>query len=86
MAETAARPTGKELTMLCMDVEYTSAATLGGKVMKLVWSIADWVMDKRRHGMSPITLEMILFLMENEDLWDINDVVLADIKRKEKNK
>ena len=39
-----------------------------------LWSKADEVLRKRRQGMSPRTLEMILFLKENRDLWDIRDV------------
>ena len=51
-----------------------------------LWSKADEVLRKRRQGMSPRTLEMILFLKENRDLWDIRDVHEADSRRKAANK
>ena len=34
-------------------------------------------MDQRRSGMSPVMIEAILYLKENRDLWDINDVCTA---------
>ena len=51
-----------------------------------LWSKADEILRKRRQGMSPRTLEMILFLKENHDLWDIKDVVEANRRRKAANK
>ena len=36
--------------------------------------------------MNPVTLEMILFLKKNKDLWNLEDVVEADKRRKLKNK
>ena len=36
--------------------------------------------------MSPITVEMILFLKKQKDLWDISDVHYANEKRKEANR
>jgi hypothetical protein len=38
---------------------------------------------KRRRGMSPITVEMILFLKKNKDLWGIDDVAKANRSRLE---
>ena len=46
-----------------------------------LWSEADAIVSKRRNGLSPITLEMILFLKINKDLWDLSDVVEADKMR-----
>ena len=46
-----------------------------------LWSEADAIVSKRRNGLSPITLEMILFLKKNKDLWDLSDVVEADKMR-----
>jgi hypothetical protein len=37
--------------------------------------------SKRRRGMSPITVEMILFLKKNKDLWGIEDVARANQDR-----
>ena len=36
--------------------------------------------------MSPIILELILFLKKNKDLWSLEDVVESDKKRKLRNK
>ena len=46
----------------------------------------DNVQTKRRKGMSPITLELILFLKKKEGLWSLEDVVEADKRRKVRNK
>jgi hypothetical protein len=37
--------------------------------------------SKRRRDMSPITVEMILFLKKNKDLWGIEDVARANQSR-----
>ena len=51
-----------------------------------LWSKADAILIKRRLGLSPITLEMILFLEENKDLWNISDIVEASNRRLDKNR
>jgi hypothetical protein len=49
-------------------------------VVKSLWSMYDAFNTKRRRGMSPITVEMILFLKKNKDLWGIKNV--ARVERK----
>lgn len=65
----------------CSFILGSTAATC-----EALWSKADDLLRKRRQGMSPRTLEMILFLKENRDLWDIKDVVEADRRRRAANK
>jgi hypothetical protein len=50
-------------------------------VVKSLWSMYDVFNSKRHHGMSPITVEIILFLKKNKDLWGIEDVVRANQSR-----
>ncbi len=50
-------------------------------VVESLWSMYDAFNSKRRHGMSPITVEMILFLKKNKDLWGIEDVARANQSR-----
>ncbi len=45
--------------------------------MERLWSKFDALVDQRRSGMSPVMIEAILYLKENRDLWDINDVRTA---------
>ncbi len=49
--------------------------------MESLWSMYDAFISKRCHGMSPITVEMILFLKKNKDLWGIEDVTRANQSR-----
>ena len=46
-----------------------------------LWSMYDAFNSKRRRGMSPIMVEMILFLKKNRDLWGIDDVARANQSR-----
>ncbi len=50
-------------------------------VVESIWSMYDAFNSKRHHGMSPITVEMILFLKKNKDLWWIEDVARANQSR-----
>ncbi len=50
-------------------------------VVESIWSMYDAFNSKRHHGMSPITVEMILFLKKNKDLWGIEDVARANQSR-----
>ena len=50
-------------------------------VVESLWSMYDAFNSKRRRGMSPITVEMILFLKKNKDLWGIEDVARANQSR-----
>jgi hypothetical protein len=50
-------------------------------VVESLWSMYDAFNSKRRRGMSPITVEMILFLKKNKDLWGIEDVARANQDR-----
>ena len=47
-----------------------------------LWSFADCVMTKRRSSTSPLTFESILYLNFNSELWDLNDVIEANNRRK----
>ena len=47
-----------------------------------LWSFGDCVMTKRRSSTSPLTFESILYLNFNSDLWDLNDVIEANNRRK----
>jgi hypothetical protein len=47
-------------------------------VVESCWSMYDTFNSKRRHGMSPIMVEMILFLKKNRDLWGIDDIARAN--------
>ena len=51
-----------------------------------LWSMADPVLTKRRMTMSPLVFECIMYLKYNADLWDINDVVEANKRRKNESK
>ncbi len=49
--------------------------------MESLWSMYDAFNSKRHRGMSQITVEMILFLKKNKDLWGIEDVAKANQSR-----
>lgn len=55
-------------------------------VVEQLWSKADCIYTKRRAGLSPLVFEMIMFLKENRDLWNLFDVAEADNRRKDANK
>lgn len=55
-------------------------------IVEQLWSKGGCVYTSRRLGMSPMVFEMIMFLKENADLWKINDVVIADERRKDTDK
>ena len=44
------------------------------------------LMPKRRQGMMPITIELIIFLKMNRDLWDLEDVIQANRNRQKADK
>ena len=46
-----------------------------------LWSEVDAIVSKRRKGLATTTLGMILFLKNNQYLWDASDVVEADKRR-----
>ena len=71
---------GKSKHVDCSFIMGTAAC------VERLWSEADEVVTKRRKAMNPVTLEMILFLKKNKDLWNIEDVVEADKRRKTLNK
>jgi hypothetical protein len=50
-------------------------------VVESLWSMYDAFNSKRRRGMSPITVEMVLFLKKNRDLWGIDDIARANQSR-----
>ncbi len=50
-------------------------------VVKSLWSMYDAFNSKRRRGMSPIMVEMILFLKKNRDLWGIDNIARANQSR-----
>ena len=50
-------------------------------VVESLWSMYDAFNTKRRRGMSPITVEMILYLKKNKDLWGVNDIAKANQNR-----
>jgi hypothetical protein len=50
-------------------------------VVESLWSMYDAFNSKRRRVMSPIMVEMILFLKKNMDLWGIEDVARANQSR-----
>jgi hypothetical protein len=50
-------------------------------VVQSLWSMYDAFNSKRRCGMSPITVDMILSLKKNKDLWGIEDVARANQSR-----
>ncbi len=50
-------------------------------VVESLWSMYDAFNSKWRHGMSPFTVEMILFLKKNRDLWRIDDIARANQSR-----
>ena len=51
-------------------------------IVEQLWSKAGCVFNDRRAGLSPLVLEMIMFLKDNHDLWSIVDVMKADDMRK----
>ena len=50
-------------------------------IVESLWSMYDALNTKRRHGMSPITVEMILYLKKNNDLWGVEDIAKANQNR-----
>ncbi len=50
-------------------------------VVESLWSMYDVFNTKRRRGMSPITVKMILYLRKNKDLWGVNDIAKANQNR-----
>jgi hypothetical protein len=50
-------------------------------VVESLWSMYDAFNSKRRHGVSPITVEMILFLKKNRDLRGIDNIARANQSR-----
>ena len=55
-------------------------------VVESLWSMYDAFNCKRRSGMSPIMVEMILFPKKNKDLWGIEDVARANQNRLKDNR
>jgi hypothetical protein len=49
-------------------------------VVESLWSMYD-AFNSKRYGMSPITVEMILFLKKNRDLWGIDNIARANQSR-----
>ena len=45
--------------------------------MERLWSIANYVTNTQRRGMTPQPFEAVLFLSENRQLWDDSTVVEA---------
>jgi hypothetical protein len=68
--------------------EYIDCSFIGSSaaIVESLWSKFDALVDQRRSGMSPVMIEAILYLKENRDLWDINDVRTALKKLKENEK
>jgi hypothetical protein len=50
-------------------------------VVESLWSMYNAFNSKRCHGMSPITVEMILFRKKNKDLWGTEDAARANQSR-----
>jgi len=50
-------------------------------IVESLWSMYDAFNTKRRRGMSPITVEMILYLKKNNDLWGVEDIAKANQNR-----
>jgi hypothetical protein len=50
-------------------------------VVESLWSTFDAFITKRHRGMSPIMIEMILFLKKNRDLWGLKDIIRANQSR-----
>ncbi len=58
-------------------------AILGVAVeVERLWSMADNVFTKRRSRMSPLLFECIMYLKYNRDLWNLDDIVEANKRRK----
>ena len=55
--------------------------TRSAAVVESLWSMYDAFNTKRRRGMSPITVEMILYLKKNKDLWGVKDIAKANQNR-----
>ena len=55
-------------------------------VVEQLWSKAGCVCTSRSFRMPSMAFEMIMFLKENEDLWNLSDIVIADDRRKDANK
>ena len=56
-------------------------------IVESLWSEADGLLaNKKKRGMAPITVEMILYLKKNKDLWNIIDVNNANEMRKTANR
>lgn len=53
-----------------------------GAEVERVWSMAGNVYTKRRSSTSPLVLELILYLNYNKDLWGIDQVALANTRRR----
>ena len=70
------------------ECEYINCSFIGSSaaIVEGLWSKFDALVDQRRSGMSPVMIEAILYLKENHDLWDINDVRTALKKLKENEK
>jgi hypothetical protein len=52
-------------------------------IVESMWSeLDDLLCNKRRSCMSPLNVEMIMFLKKNKDLWSLQDVHLANSMRK----
>ena len=47
-------------------------------VVESLWSMYDAFNTKRRRSMSHITVEMILYLKKNNNLWGVNDIAKAN--------
>ena len=61
----------------------TRFITGAAAIVESLWSEQDALQSgKRRSGMTPLTIECILFLKKNHDLWSIKDVNQANEDRK----
>ena len=49
-----------------------------------LWSAGDAVLTKRRANMQPLMFEMIMYLKFNKQLWGLDEVVEANLRRKKR--
>ena len=50
-------------------------------IVKSLWRMYDAFNTNRHHGMSPITVKMMLYLKKNNDLWGVEDIAAATQNR-----
>ena len=73
----------KRAPFLIFHSDYINCKFVTGSaaVVESLWSMYDALNTKRRCGMLPITVKMIVYLKKISNLWGVNDIAKANQNR-----